>query len=106
MPWDWVNDLFAPDNRKRTHTWNVRCPFKGESRPGRGDGCPSNYPFHGANPPRIKYIQKIGLFVYQYKCKDCGAIFNVSDEIPDGNEWINNTNPALWGNKPDYKFYG
>jgi len=96
MPWQWVSDLLTHGERKKTHSWDVRCPLF---------GCPSNMPYRGIHKPRLKYVQSLGLFIYQYKCKDCGNIFNVSTEKPNEESSINRINPGLFTSKPDYKFH-
>ena len=103
MGWTWVNDLLGHGERKKAHNWDIRCPIFGGS--GHNEGCPSNYPFRGANKPRMKFVQKISLFVYQYKCKDCGTITNFSIEVPNEEIAINRLNPALYGWKADYRFH-
>ena len=72
---------------------NLRCPYF---------LCPSNQPFVGALPARMKFNQKIQPSVYQYRCKDCGCLTNVSVEtLADGREsW--RINPALVSGKPSY----
>ena len=95
MPWQWVNDLLAPENKKKDMSWDARCPYF---------GCPSNTPFRGAHKPRLKFVQKVAPLIYQYKCKDCGCLCNHGVEVPDdsGNElW--RKNPALYGGKESYK---
>lgn len=66
--------------------------------------CPSNQPFAGAYPPKIKFVQKLGPTVYQYRCKSCGCTMSVSVEIaPDGNEsW--KINPSYIGQKPSFQW--
>ena len=98
MGWTWVNDLFAPDNRKKNMSWDARCPYF---------GCPSNTPFRGAHKPRIKFMQKISPMVYQYKCKDCGCLCNHGVETPWESDDIVRVkeNPSLYGGKPSYKFH-
>ena len=72
---------------------NLRCPYF---------LCPSNQPFVGALPARMKFNQKKQPSVYQYRCKDCGCLTNVSVEtLADGREsW--RINPALVSGKPSY----
>ena len=64
--------------------------------------CPSNKPHVGARPARMKFSTKIQPSVYQYRCKDCGCLCNVSVEtMGDGREsW--RINPALVSGKPSY----
>ena len=95
MPWTLVNDLLAPENKKKTYNWDVRCPFH---------LCPSNKPFRGAYPARLKFMQKIYCMVHQYKCKDCGNIFNVGLAAPE-ELGVKGFEPALWGEKPSYKHH-
>lgn len=96
MPWNWVSDLTAHGQRKKAHNWDIRCPYA---------LCPSAQPFTGAHKPRLKFIQKISLFLYQYKCKDCGNLFNCSVETPNEINDSKKINPAIWGGKPGYKFH-
>jgi len=44
--------------------------------------CPSNHPFKGARPTRMKFVERISPYVYSYKCKWCGCKVNVSDDGP------------------------
>ena len=97
MGWQWVTDLLAPDNKKKTY-WDAHCPYKLT--------CPSHQPIEHAHPPKLKFVQKISFFVYQYKCKYCGCLSNLSVEEPEGgNDWVKRFNPALYGGKADYKFH-
>jgi hypothetical protein len=96
MGWQWIEDLFAPDHKEKLF-WPARCPYH---------LCPSNQPFRGAYPARLKFIQTVGIMVRQFKCRDCGNLCNISMEMPkdrNDNE-IMRRNPALWGGKPSYKF--
>ena len=94
MGWNWVNDLLAPEGKKKNFNWNARCPYF---------GCPSNTPFDGAHPARLKFMQKISPLVYQYKCRDCSCLVNIDTNVPNeqGFQFID---PALWGGKPSYEF--
>jgi hypothetical protein len=90
MGWGWVEDLLAPDNKKKAY-WDARCPYH---------LCPSNQPFRGAGQPRLKFMQKVSPLVYQYKCKDCSCLMNFSVEQPDDyNEGFNSINPKLRGQR-------
>lgn len=92
----WVDNLLSHGDRKKAHTWDIRCPYH---------RCPSNQPFRGANKPRLKFLQKLGLFTYQYHCKDCGCPTTFNIENPNEENQIKRLNPALWGGKADYKFH-
>ena len=78
-----------------------RCPFM---------LCPSNIHLMHPDkedgwekPPRMKFIEKIQPTVYQYRCKDCGCLNNLSVEIDkQGNESYV-VNPALIGGRPSYR---
>ena len=88
MAWSWVNDLLAPDNKKKDFNWDARCPYM---------LCPSNQPYRGVHKPRLKFIQKVQPLVYQYKCKDCGCLVNIGVEVPDENNvMLTRTNPLLY----------
>lgn len=80
-------------DKNRGYQDQMRCPFF---------LCESNTPHPGAHPARMKFIQKIQPTVYQYRCKDCGCLTNVSVEIDmDGREsW--RINPALVSGKPSF----
>lgn len=99
MAWTWINDLLAPENKKKTY-WEARCPYM---------VCPSNQPFRGAHKPRLKFWQRISPMVYEYKCKDCGCHFSTTVEKPDKDRCFDEArwsrNPALWGEKASYKFH-
>ena len=103
MPWQWVNDIREHGQRKKAHNWSIRCPYFGGS--GRNDGCPSNYPFRGANKPRMKFVQKMCLFTYEYRCLDCGCLSIHSIETPNDENDLRRINPAFYGRKADYKFH-
>ena len=100
MAWQWVNDLLSSDGRKKFY-WDARCPYQ---------LCPSNQPFRGAGKSRLKFIQIIAFFTYQYKCKDCGNLTNFSIEQPDPQrenykDSLQRLNPALADGRPDYTFH-
>lgn len=97
MSWTWVQDLLAPDNKKKAY-YDAHCPYKLT--------CPSHQPHEHAHKPKLKFIQKLSFFVYQYKCKYCGCSVNISVSQPyDGNRLLKDTNPVLFGGKPNFKFY-
>lgn len=104
MGWTWVNDLFAPEHRKKDMSYERRCPYFGGVN---GEGCPSNSPFRGARPARLKFVQKISPMVYQYKCKDCGCLSNHGVEVPwESDDDVRlKSNPALYGGKASFKFH-
>lgn len=92
----WVNSVFGDKNKG--YQKEFRCPYL---------LCPSNTddqgkPSPGFRPGRMKFVQKLQPSVYQYRCKDCGCLNNVSVEIaPDGKEsW--RINPALVSGKPSF----
>ena len=102
MGWQWVNDLLAPDNKKKMY-WEARCPLS---------FCPSNnqdlYEEGVRGRPRLKFVQKVSFFIYQYKCKDCGNLVNIGMEQPEPEKMhfhnmLRNINPSLRGGRPDYK---
>lgn len=95
MGWMWVNDLLAKSHKKKAHNWDPRCPYH---------MCPSNQPYRGAGKPRLKFMQKIGMMVYQYKCKDCGCLTNFDIAAP-GERGMKGIDPALWGGNPSYRFF-
>ena len=103
MGWTWVNDIMEHGERKKAHNWDIRCPVWGNPNPLKG--CPSNYPYRGANKPRMKFIQRMSLFLYQYKCKDCGVVTNFSIENSNEENDVKVINSALCGGKADYKFH-
>lgn len=99
MAWNWIADLFSPDNKKKYY-WDVRCPYM---------LCPSNWPPADSDvekkKPRLKFVQKISFFVHQYRCKDCGNLINFSvEQADDIKQSRREMNPALIG-KADYRFY-
>jgi hypothetical protein len=73
----------------------LRCPYM---------LCPSNQPFVGAYPPKMKFVQKIQPSVYQYRCKSCGCMCNVSVEIAQDGQESYKINPALISQKPSYQW--
>ena len=95
MPWQWVDNLFETKTSKSRAYWDAQCPYQ---------MCPSNQPFRRAHKPRLKFIHKITPFVHQYKCKDCGNLFN-DGTIENNPEELKRMNPALYGRNPDYKFH-
>lgn len=88
-----VHSIFGDNNKGWQREF--RCPYF---------LCPSNQPFVGAFPPKIKFVQKLGPSVYQYKCLHCSCCSNVSVEAnTDGTEtW--KINPAFMGKKPSYQW--
>ena len=71
----------------------LRCPYM---------LCPSNQPFAGANPARMKFANKIQPSVYQYRCKDYGCLTNVSVETNEEGRESWKINPALIGQQPSF----
>lgn len=64
--------------------------------------CPSNQPFVGAHPAKMKFVQKIAPTVYQYRCKHCGCLINNSVEVAEDGREVWRFNPALVSQKPSY----
>lgn len=64
--------------------------------------CPSNQPFVGAYKPKFKFVQKISPMVYQYRCKNCGCLVNVSVATDEQGRENWRINPALVGQRPSY----
>ena len=97
MAWTWINDLLAPEGKKKSFNWDARCPYH---------LCPSNQPYRRAHKSRLKFMQRISPLVYQYRCRDCGCLCNIGVEVPDDRGiWnLKKLNPVLHGGKPDYKF--
>ena len=92
--WTWVNDLFSQDHKKKTY-WDARCIYM---------LCPSNWPVQ--KKVRLQIVQKLSMFVYQYRCRDCGCLLNLSVEQPEEDTmWARNLNPALHGGQPNWKFH-
>jgi hypothetical protein len=92
----WVSSTFGDKNKG----WQkeFRCPYF---------LCQSNtddnrIPAAGFRPARMKFVQKLQPSVYQYRCKDCGCLTNVSVEtLDDGREsW--KINPALVSGDPSF----
>lgn len=94
MGWTWVNDLLAPEGRKKDGYMQFRCPYH---------LCPSNQPLGVEHPPRMKFMQRLSPMVYQYKCKDCGCLINKGIEVPDARGGMQGLNPLLWGGKKAIK---
>ena len=104
MAWQWVSDLLARNTEKKAY-WDARCPYA---------LCPSNESFYSIEQKkyvdvrkkaRLKFVQKISPLVYQYRCKDCGCLNNISVAAPDdGHHNIKNINPALRSGKASYRF--
>lgn len=86
-----VHSIFGDKNKG----WQkeLRCPYF---------LCPSNQPFPGAYSAKMKFVQKIQPSVYQYRCKDCGCLTNVSVEIAENGQEKWRINPALMSGKPSY----
>lgn len=106
MGWNWVNDLFAPEGKKKSMDWDARCPY---------GLCPGNIPLNRKEvilfndepilkKPRLKFNQKISPLIYQYKCGYCGCLTNFGVETPT-ERGLEGINPALSGGKADYKFH-
>ena len=93
--WDAIANAILGDKSKGWQR-ELRCPFF---------LCPSNQPFPGAYPPRMKFVQKLGPGAHQYRCRGCSCLTNVSiEKSEDGREtW--KVNPALIGQKPSYMFW-
>lgn len=91
----WVSSAFGDKNKG--YQRELRCPYF---------LCLSNTPSPGSHPARMKFVQKLQPSVYQYRCKDCGCLLNVSVEtMSDGREsWV--INPVLYGGKPTYNLWG
>jgi len=93
MPWQWVNDLFV-EGRKKDFNWNARCPYH---------LCPGNHPVERNS--KLKFIQKVAPFVYQYKCGYCSCLVNIGVEIPyeDNKRFLKDINPLLYKNEHSEK---
>ena len=91
--WDAIVHSIIGDKNKGWQN-DLRCPYL---------LCPSNQPEPGTHPARMKFAQKLQPSVYQYRCKDCHCLLNVSVEImEDGREsW--KINPVLVGDRPSYR---
>lgn len=96
MGWTWVNDLLAPEGKKKHHNWNARCPYY---------LCPGNKPVE--RPAKLKFMFKVSPMVYNYKCGYCGCGVNISVEVPVEQGMMRQfkENPALHGGKPSYRFH-
>lgn len=90
--WDALTSSIFGDKNKGWQK-EFRCPYF---------LCPSNQPFVGAHPAKCKFVQKISPAVYQYRCKHCGCLTNVSVEIAEGGEECWRINPALYGGQPSF----
>ena len=69
--WKWVSNTLSDKDRLMHDT--LRCPFM---------DCPSNFPFMEAHKPRMKFIQKLYIRVYQYRCEYCHNLINVGTDGP------------------------
>ena len=88
---------FLQDKQKG---WNARllCPYM---------LCDSNQPFRGARKPKMKYVQKISPTTYQFKCKYCGCLTNVSlENHGDISRAAHVKNPSLINGLPSYNLWG
>ena len=55
----------------------LRCPYF---------SCPSNQPFVGSRPPKMKLLGRVQPYVYEYECRYCGfkTLYGAEgDRIPD-----------------------
>jgi hypothetical protein len=86
-----VHSIFGDKNKGWQREF--RCPYF---------LCPSNQPFVGAYTPKMKFIQKLSPGAYQYRCKDCGCLTNVSVEIVEDGRECWRINPALVSGQPSY----
>ena len=91
--WDVLAHSILGDKNKGWQK-DLRCPYF---------LCPSNQPFVGAYPAKMKFNQKIQPTVYQYRCKSCGCLTNVSVEINNEGREAWRINPALASGKPSYE---
>lgn len=88
-----VHSIFGDKNKG----WQkeLKCPYM---------LCPSNQPYVGAYSPKMKFIQKLGPCVYQYRCKDCGSLVNVSVEVAETGEEHWRINPAFVSGNPSFEW--
>lgn len=91
----WVSGVFGDKNKG--YQREFRCPYF---------LCPSNQPEPGSYSPKMKFIQKIQPSVYEYRCKDCGCLCNVSVEVLMGGRESWRINPSLIGRQPTHELWG
>ncbi len=66
----------------------LRCPFF---------GCPSNTPFVGARPTKMKFIERVQPYVAKFECRWCGSpvLVEVSGQNQPDVERPHRVNPNL-----------
>jgi len=76
MGWKRVmtNGILGDKKKLRTYD-SIHCPY--------GTTCPSHTPFKNAHPPKVKFIERISPYVYQYRCKYCGCKFSYDVTDPE-----------------------
>lgn len=108
MGWNWVNDLLAPEGKKKNFNWDARCPY---------GLCPGNIPLNrsevimlGDEPvllkPKMKFIYKIAPLIYHYQCGYCGCGVNIGVEVPLDDRGVKSVEPGMWGGTPSYGHMG
>lgn len=96
MAWTWMpNNALAKKHQMVMD--RINCPYM---------LCPSNQPFSGAHPTKLKFIQKLAPTVFQYRCKYCGCLLNYGAEGYDLDDprRAEIFNPAFISGKPSYNF--
>jgi len=73
MPWLKVLRSGIVGDEKKMWAKRLNCPYL---------LCPSNQPFEGARPSRMKFIEKIQPYVYKYKCRYCGFYIHYGADGP------------------------
>jgi len=105
MGWEWkvfTNGIFGDKNKQ----WNKElvCPY--HSCPSKTWVYDPNFaPIEDLKVPKMKFVQRLGPNVYQYRCKYCGCTVNVGLETQvDMERMAHHRNPSYIGGKPSYKF--
>lgn len=63
-----ITDGILGDKKKAFAYRDLHCPY--------GTTCPSHIPFKNAYPPKVRLVERVSPYVYQYQCQYCGCKFN------------------------------
>ena len=92
-PFQWLLPHSTREDKGRQA--DLRCPYM---------LCPSNQPFMGAYPPKMKFNEKLGPSVYQYRCKSCGCLISVSVRMDEVGREVHKIEPSFASGKPSYQW--